>query len=113
MEANKMLRCSKKGKLPVVDENGRLVALVTRRDLVKNISFPDSSKDEYKQLLVGAAVSTREEDRERVDALSRAGVNVLVIDAAQGHSVYQEQMIQYIKQKHPAIEVIAGNVVTT
>jgi IMP dehydrogenase len=112
-EANKILRGSKKGKLPVVDENDRLVALVTRRDLVKNISFPDASKDQHKQLLVGAAVSTREEDRERVDALARAGVNVLVVDAAQGHSIYQEQLIQFIKERHPSVEAIAGNVVTT
>jgi IMP dehydrogenase len=112
-EANKILRASKKGKLPVIDEDGRLVSLVTRRDLVKNLSFPDSSKDAHKQLLVGAAVSTREEDRERVEALVRAGVNVLVIDAAQGHSIYQEQMIRTIKDDHPDVDVIAGNVVTT
>jgi IMP dehydrogenase len=112
-EANKILRASKKGKLPVVDEDGHLVALVTRRDLVKNISFPDASKDAKKQLLVGAAISTREEDQERVDALARAGVNVLVLDAAQGHSLYQEQMIRYIKERHPAVDVIAGNVVMT
>jgi IMP dehydrogenase len=112
-EANKILRASKKGKLPVIDAEGRLVSLVTRRDLVKNLSFPDSSKDAYKQLLVGAAVSTREEDRERVDALARAGVNVLVIDAAQGHSLYQEQMIEHIKNHYPTLEVIAGNVVTS
>jgi IMP dehydrogenase len=112
-EANKILRASKKGKLPVIDEDGRLVALVTRRDLVKNISFPDSSKDQHKQLLVGAAVSTREEDRERVEQLARAGVNVLVVDAAQGHSVYQEEMVRYIKERYPAVDVIAGNVVTT
>jgi IMP dehydrogenase len=112
-EANRILRSSKKGKLPVVDEDGRLVALVTRRDLVKNISFPDASKDQHKQLLVGAAVSTREEDRERVDALVRAGVNVLVVDTAQGHSIYQERMVQYIKDRYPAVDVIAGNGVTT
>jgi IMP dehydrogenase len=111
-EANRILRESKKGKLPVVDENFRLVSLVARRDLVKNISYPEASKDAFKQLLVGAAVSTREEDRERVDRLARAGVNVLVLDAAQGHSVYQEQMLRYIKEKHPGIDVIAGNVVT-
>jgi IMP dehydrogenase len=111
-EANKILRSSKKGKLPVVDEDGKLIALVTRRDLVKNKSFPEASKDQHKQLLVGAAVSTREEDRERVDELARAGVNVLVLDAAQGHSVYQEQMLTYVKQQYPAIDVIAGNVVT-
>jgi IMP dehydrogenase len=112
-EANKILRASKKGKLPVIDEEGKLVALVTRRDLVKNKSFPDSSKDAHKQLLVGAAVSTRDEDRARVDALAKAGVNVLVVDAAQGHSIYQEGMIRYIKETHPSVDVIAGNVVTT
>jgi IMP dehydrogenase len=111
-EANRILRQSKKGKLPVVDENFRLVSLVARRDLVKNISFPDASKDASKQLLVGAAVSTREEDRERADELARAGVNVIIIDAAQGHSVYQEQMLRYLKSRYPGVDVIAGNVVT-
>lgn len=112
-EANKILRASKKGKLPVVDENFRLVALVSRRDLVKNLSFPEASKDAAKQLLVGAALSTREEDRERADELVRAGVDVLVIDAAQGHSIYQERMLRYLKERHPGVDVVAGNVVTT
>jgi IMP dehydrogenase len=111
-EANKILRKSKKGKLPVVDENYRLVALVSRRDLLKNINYPESSKDSSKQLLCGAAVSTREEDRERVDELARAGVNAIIIDAAQGHSVYQERMLTYIKERHAGVDVIAGNVVT-
>ncbi len=111
-EANKILRASKKGKLPVIDENGRLVAMLARRDLLKNLTFPDSSKDFQKQLLCGAAVSTRDEDRERVDALVEAGVNVLVVDAAQGHSIYQQRMVGYIKGRFPQIDVIAGNVVT-
>ena len=112
-EANSILRASKKGKLPVVDENGLLVAMLARRDLMKNLNFPDSSKDQSKRLLVGAAVSTRDEDRERVDELARAGVNVLVVDAAQGHSIYQQRMIGYIKGRHPSVDVIAGNVVTS
>lgn len=111
-EANRILRSSKRGKLPVVDESGRLVALLARRDLLKNLNFPDSSKDSSKQLLCGAAVSTRDDDRDRVDALAEAGVNVLVIDAAQGHSIYQQRMIAYVKGRHPQVEVIAGNVVT-
>lgn len=111
-EANKSLRTSKKGKLPVVDDDFRLVALLARRDLLKNLSFPDSSKDTGKQLLVGAAISTREEDRERADDLVRAGVDVLVIDAAQGHSKYQEQMLRHIKERAPGVDVVAGNVVT-
>ncbi|MBM3460297.1 MAG: CBS domain-containing protein, partial [Armatimonadetes bacterium] len=111
-EANRILRGSKKGKLPVVDADGRLVAMLARRDLLKNLNFPDSSKDQSKQLLCGAAVSTRDEDRERVDELARAGLNVVVVDAAQGHSIYQQRMIAYIKGRHPQVDVIAGNVVT-
>ncbi len=111
-EANKILRASKRGKLPVVDEDGRLVALLARRDLLKNLNFPDSSKDSRKQLLCGAAVSTRDEDRERADALIEAGANVLVIDSAQGHSIYEQRMISYLKSRYPDVDVIAGNVVT-
>src|SRR5690606_27900461 len=59
-QANEVLRASKKGKLPLVDAQGRLVALVSRRDLLKNRDYPDSVKDERKQLRVGAAVSTRD-----------------------------------------------------
>src|SRR4030042_2932734 len=111
-EANKILRERKRGKLPVVDKNFHLVSLVSRNDLVKNRDFPDASKDSSKQLLVGAAVSTRNEDKERIDELAKAGVNVMVIDAAQGNSTYQEETIKYIKGKYDSLDVIAGNVVT-
>src|SRR5205807_9852483 len=70
-QANQILRSSKKGKLPIIDEDGRLIALVARRDLLKNLNFPDSSKDAATQPLCGAAVSTRDEDRDRVAALCR------------------------------------------
>jgi IMP dehydrogenase len=111
-EANRILKQSKKGKLPVVDDQFRLVALLSRRDLLKNKEFPYSSKNVGKQLLAGAAVSTRPEDRERVEALAAAGVDVLLIDAAQGHSIYQIEMLKFIKAHYPDIDVIAGNVVT-
>lgn len=111
-QANQILRTSKKGKLPIVDEDFRLVAMVVRRDLLKNLNYPDASKDASKQLLCGAAVSTRDEDRDRVQELARAGVDVLVVDSAQGHSIYEQRMIGYIKGHFPQIEVIAGNVVT-
>lgn len=111
-DANRILRESKMGKLPVVDEDGRLVALLARRDLLKNLNFPDSSKDRHKQLLCGAAISTQDEDRERADALVEAGVNVLVIDAAQGHSLYQQRMLSYLRSRHPHVDLIAGNVVS-
>ncbi len=62
--------------------------------------------------MVGAAVSTRPEDRERVHALVEAGVGVFVIDAAQGDSTFQHETIRHIKKKHPHVQVIGGNVVT-
>ncbi len=112
IEVNDLLKRSKKDKIPVVDADFKLVSLVCRRDLLTNNDFPLASKDDNKQLLVGAAVSTREADRERLEALIEAGVNVVVIDAAHGDSLYQIKMIEHCKQRFPEVEVIAGNVVT-
>ena len=111
-QANQILKNSKKGKLPIIDGQGRLVALMSRNDLLTNREYPLASKDPQKQLVVGAAVSTREESKERIAALVEAGVNLVVIDAAQGNSSFQVEMIRYIKKKYPGLDVVGGNVVT-
>jgi len=110
--ANDLLKKCKKGKLPVVNSKDELVALIARRDLQKNLDYPNATKDKQnKQLLVGAAIGTHPSDMERAKVLVEAGVDVIVVDSSQGDSIYQLEMVQHLKKSYPDVDVIGGNVV--
>ncbi|MBW3534436.1 MAG: IMP dehydrogenase [Gemmatimonadetes bacterium] len=99
-------------KLPVVDGEGRLKGLITVKDIFKRRRYPDACKDEHGRLRVGAAVGTSQADLDRAAAVLDAGVDLLVIDTAHGHSIRVLDSVARVKKLSNAVQVIAGNVAT-
>ena len=111
-EAKKILAKARKEKLPIVDDDFNLRGLITIKDIEKQIKYPLSAKDAQGRLLCGAAVGITANVLDRVDALVKAHVDVVVLDSAHGHSVNVLNCVKMIKEKYPALPVIAGNVAT-
>ncbi|MDP8207215.1 MAG: IMP dehydrogenase [Candidatus Electryonea clarkiae] len=111
-EARDLLQKNRIEKLPLVNEDGYLVGLITERDLKKRLQFPHACKDERGRLMVGAAVGAGGDWETRVAALVEAKVDVIVIDSAHGHSVGVINTVRKVRDRYPDLSIIAGNVVT-
>ncbi len=111
-EAKKILAKARKEKLPIVDKDYNLKGLITIKDIEKQIKYPLSAKDDQGRLLCGAAVGITGNMMERVDALVKSHVDVIVVDSAHGHSKNILEAVKKIKAAYPDLQVIAGNVAT-
>ena len=111
-EAKKILADARKEKLPIVDQDGNLSGLITIKDIEKQIKYPNSAKDSQGRLLCGAGVGVTANILERVDALVKARVDVIVIDTAHGHSSNVLKVVQMVREAYPELDIIAGNVAT-
>ncbi|WP_027955850.1 IMP dehydrogenase [Halobacillus kuroshimensis] len=111
-EAEKILQKYKIEKLPMVDNQGILKGLITIKDIEKVIEFPQSAKDEQGRLLCAAAVGVTADAMTRIDKLVEAGVDALVVDTAHGHSQGVIAQVKRIRDRHPHVNIIAGNVAT-
>ena len=110
--ARELMHQHKVERVLVVDNNWQLKGLITVKDILKTSAFPFANKDEYGRLRAGAAVGTGKETEERVAALVEAGVDVVIVDTAHGHSQLVLDRVRWVKQNFPQIDVIGGNIAT-
>jgi IMP dehydrogenase len=111
-KAREMLHEHRIEKLPVVNKRGELKGLITIKDIEKRIKYPHACKDAHGRLRVGAAVGVGADADARVALLTRAGVDLVVVDTAHGHAKSVLESVKAIKQKYPDLDVIAGNIGT-
>ena len=111
-EAKKILAQARKEKLPIVDDDFNLKGLITIKDIEKQIKYPLSAKDEQGRLLCGAAVGITANCLDRVEALVKSHVDVVVMDSAHGHSANVLRTVRMVKDAYPDLQVVAGNVAT-
>jgi len=111
-QAEQILQHYKVEKLPIVNTENKLVGLITFKDIEKKMNFPNACKDDLGRLRVGAAVGVTPDTLERVDALVNAGVDIVTVDTAHGHSDGVLKMVSQIKAQYPNLNIIGGNVAT-
>ncbi len=111
-QAERILQDHKIEKLPVVNPKGKLVGLITYRDIIKVIENPHANKDSYGRLRVAAAIGVTGDSMKRAKGLIKEGVDALVIDTAHGHSRGVAQVLKDIKAKYPLVDIIVGNIAT-
>lgn len=111
-EAESILQKHRIEKLLLVDDVGRLAGLITVKDIQKRLQFPHACKDEHGRLRVGAAVGVKPDTLDRLAVLVEAGVDIIVVDSAHGHSMNVIRTVAEIHARHPDLEIVAGNVVT-
>jgi IMP dehydrogenase len=109
-EGKALMHKHKLERVLVVNEAFELRGLMTVKDITKQTSFPNAARDSLGKLRVGAAVGVAEGTEERVDALAKAGVDVIVVDTAHGHSLGVAERVRWIKRRYPKIDVIGGNI---
>jgi IMP dehydrogenase len=111
-KAKEILLKNRVEKLPIVDAENKLVGLITIKDIDNQLEYPNANKDQSGRLIVGAGVGVGEDTLERIEALVKAGVDIIGIDSAHGHSIGVLNKIKEIRQAYPDLDIVGGNIVT-
>ncbi len=111
-KAKEILLKSRIEKLPIVDKNNKLVGLITIKDIDNQLEYPHANKDDNGRLIVGAGVGVGEDTLDRIEALVKAGVDIIGIDSAHGHSKGVLDKISEIRKAYPDLDIVGGNIVT-